>query len=322
MFDIIIITFRKIMAQKWKILFTLVACIMFLFILFPFKDLNDFISGQVCFLTGNRVYLQFEDMHINPVTASVTMDNVLIETTEIDSLNINSLSASPSLAALIKRQPGGKLYAEGLFGGDVNVKLTPLEQLESGALKANLDISTEKVSLKNVRETLKMQLPITGSANMNANVTADMSFKEQPDGEVSIVIDNFEMPTASVNTPNFGSISLPEVKFAQVDVKGKLSNGKLTIDSAKLGNPKDDLSGNLKGDIDIRIEMINGQPKPVMGAYNLSFDLAAKPAFVQRAGFFLGFIEQFKRDEGGVSRYRFKLTAANSDLPPAMTPLN
>ncbi|MES2801113.1 MAG: type II secretion system protein GspN [Bdellovibrionota bacterium] len=322
MMDMIIKTFRFVWGQKFKILFTLVFAFVFLFLLFPFKDLNDFVSGQVSALTQNSVYLQFEDMHINPVTASISLDGVLVETSTIDGLNVNSISASPSLAALFKRQPGGKLVADGLFGGRAEVKLTPLETLESGALKANLEISSEAISLKNLRDTLKISIPLSGSANITANITADMSFKEQPDGEVSIVIDNFEMPGTSINSPNFGSIALPEIKFKQVDVKGKLTGGKLVIENAKLGNPSDDLSGTLKGDIAIRIDNVGGQARPMMGAYNFNIDLVAKPAFVQRAQFFLSFIDQFKTEEKGSSRYRLKVQAASTDLPPSMLPLN
>lgn len=322
MMDIIIKTFRYIWAQKFKILFTLVFTLVFLFVLFPFKDLNDFVSGQVSKLTQNSVYLQFDDMQINPVTASISLDGVLVETSSIDGLNVNSISASPSLAALFKRQPGGKLVAEGLFGGNAQIKLTPLETLESGALKANLEVITENISLKDLRETMKISIPLSGSTDINANVTADMSFKEQPDGDVAIVINNFEMPSTSINSPNFGALTLPEIKFKQVDVKGKLSNGKLVIENAKLGNPSDDLSGTLKGDIAISIQNIGGQARPMMGAYNFNLDLVAKPAFVQRAGFFLSFIDQFKTEEKGSSRYRLKLQAASTELPPSLLPLN
>lgn len=322
MMDIIIKTFRYIWSQKFKILFTLVFTLVFLFILFPFKDLNDFVSGQISRLTQNSVYLQFDDMHVNPVTASISLDGVLVETSSIDGLNVNSISASPSLAALFKRQPGGKLVAEGLFGGNAQIKLTPLETLESGALKANLDITTENISLKNLCDTMKISIPLSGSTNITANVTADMSFKEQPDGEVAIVIDNFEMPSTSINSPNFGALTLPEIKFKQVDVKGKLQGGKLIIENAKLGNPSDELSGTLKGDIAISIQNIGGQARPMMGGYNFNLDLVAKPAFVQKAGFFLNFIDQFKKDEKGASRYRLKLQAASTDLPPSMLPLN
>lgn len=322
MMDAIIKLFRFVWGQKWKIVATLCFTLMFLFLMFPFKDLNDFISGKVSQLTQNQVYLQFDDMSINPVLAAISLDGVLVETSTIDGININSIAASPSLAALVKRQPGGKLTAEGFLGGNIEAKLTPLETLESGALKAKVEIATEGLSLKDLRDTLKLQIPLKGSTNINTTLTADMSFKEQPDGDVAIVIDNFEMPSSSINSPNFGSLSLPEIKFKQIDLRGKLSNGKLIIENAKLGNSSDDLSGTLKGDIAIRIENVGGQARPMMGGYNLSIDLTAKPAFVERAQFFLNFIDQFKREENGASRYRLKLQAANSNMPPSMLPLN
>lgn len=322
MMDAIIKTFRFVWSQKFKILFTLLFTFVFLFLLFPFKDLNDFVSGQVARLTGNSVYLQFEDMHINPLAASVSLDGVLVETSTIDGLNVNFISASPSIAALFKRQPGGKLMAEGLFDGKAEIKLTPLATLESGALKANLEMITENIALKKLRDTLKISIPLAGLIDINANVTADMSFTEQPEGEVAIVIDNFEMPSTSINSPNFGMLALPEIKFKQVDVKGKLSGGKLIIENAKLGNPSDELSGTIKGDVAVTLENRGGQIRPIIGAYNLNIDLIAKPSFVEKAGFFLNFIDQYKTDEKGASRFRLKLKAASTDLPPSLSPLN
>lgn len=322
MMDMIIKAFRFVWAQKFKILFTFVFTIVFIFILFPFKDLNDFVSGQVSNLTQNNVYLQFEDMQLNPLTTSISLDGVLVETSTIEGLNVKRISASPSLAAIFKRQPGGKLVADGLFGGQAELKLTPLAKLESGALQANLEVKGENLSLKDLRETLKISIPLSGSTDINASVTADMSFKEQPDGDISIVIDNFEMPGTSINSPNFGSIALPEIKFKQVDIKGKISGGKLVIENAKLGNPSDDLSGTLKGDIAIRIDNVGGTARPMLGGYTFNIDLIAKPAFVQRASFFLSFIDQFKTEEKGASRYRLKLQAASTELPPSMVPLN
>lgn len=320
--DAIIKTFRFLWLHKWKSTFLLSMISLFLLLLFPFKDLNDFISAQIAGLTQNKIYLQFEDMHVNPLTASVSLDQVTLETAELESLNIASISASPSFAALLKRQPGGTVSLDGLFGGQAEMKLIPLETLESGALKAQIDFSSDNLSLRQIHQTFKLSIPFTGSTNIKTSITADLSFKEQPNGDLSIIINNFIMPSTTLNTAQMGSLNLPELKFKQIDIKGKLASGKFVIENAKLGNASDDFSGTLKGDINIRLENMGGQIQPQIGGYNLNIDLQAKPAFVQRAQFFLGFIDQFKTESNGISRYRLKLQAANAQMPPSFLPLN
>lgn len=317
----LIITVRFIWAQKWKILSLVSFALIFLFLLFPFKDLNDYLSSQVSLFTQNKVYMQFEDMNLNPLTTTVTFNNISFETSEIESLGLDKLSATPSIFALIKKQPGGQITADGLFGGHVEIKVVPGEKLSSGAAKTNIDLMAEKVSLKKLRETLKISLPLNGSAALNSKLTVDLSFKEQqPDGEITAIVDNFEMPITSVELPDLGSITLPEIKFKQVDIRGKLAGGKLTIDSAKLGSASDDLSGLLKGEVLINLQMnASGKLVPVMGGYTLVFDLATKPAFKEKAKFFLDLIDNYKREENGLSHYKFKLHAANNFETPRMT---
>ncbi|MFN3455396.1 MAG: type II secretion system protein GspN [Pseudobdellovibrio sp.] len=320
--DQIILAFKFLLKHKFKILAFIVISAIFVVVLFPFKDLNDYISNTVAKATGNRVYLQFEDMHINPILTSLTLDQVSVDTSEIENLTIGSLTASPSFQALIQRQVGGHIKAEDILGGSLDVNMTPAKKSDSGAARVNLSVDGDKISLGNLKETFKLSFPITGTANIKTNVVADMAFTEQPDGDIQIVINNFNVPSFPIQLPNMGSINLPEFRFKQIDLKGKLSNGRLNIESAKLGAPTDDLYGTIKGTVNLSIQNNGGRIAPVFSGYNLTFDLSAKPAFKERGQLLLLMVDSFKTEEAGLTRYKFKLAADNMYSPAIPSPIN
>ncbi len=322
MMNLIIKTIRFLLAHKWKIVSTVLLTVVFLFALFPFKDLNDFISTQVSKITNKAVYFQFDDLSLNPITASVNLENAIVETAALDGLTMDQVSIKPSILALIKKQPGGHLHIDGLLGGNLDVSIAPGEKLESGLFKSVVDLSADQLSLKKIHETFKLSIPITGALNMNTKLTADLTFAEQPDGEINFTISNFELPSTNVLLGEMGNLNLPEIKMKKIDIKGRLNNGKMVIENAQLGQPSDDFFGNVKGDIGLRFVNNGGQITPVLGDYNLSIDLSAKPAFKERAGFFLNFIDTYKKEDIGVTRYRFKLQAAGLGLPPQFSTLN
>lgn len=318
----LILAIKFLFQHKLKIISALSLTVLFIFLLFPFKDLNDFVSSQISLLTQKKVYLQFNDMSLNLLTTSVHLDQVTVETAALDDLTIDRLSASPSLMALLKRQPGGSLELEGLFKGQAQIRLAPLAKMENGASKSQLDISAEKISLKELRNTLQLSLPLQGTLQLNSKVAADLSMTEQPEGELTALINQFEIPSANVEIPNMGSLNLPDLKFKQVELKGKLANGKLTLEKTTLGSPADELYGQIKGDINMRFQNMNGQIVPVMGGYNLNIDLTVKPSFKDKAQFFLGFIDNYKTEAAGATQYKFKLQSSAEGMPPQFLPFN
>lgn len=322
MMNLIIKSIRFLLTHKWKIVSTVLFTVVFLFLLFPFKDLNDFISTQVSKITNKAVYFQFEDLSLNPITASVTLEKAIVETAALDGLTMDQVSVRPSILALIKKQPGGHLRIDGLLGGNLDVTIAPGEKLESGLFKSNVDLAADQVSLKKVHETFKLSIPITGSLNVTTKLTADLTFTEQPDGEINFSISNFELPSTNVNLGEMGNLNLPEIKMKKIDVKGRLNNGKMIIENAQLGQPSDDFFGTIKGDVGVRFVNNGGQISPVLSDYSLSIDLAAKPAFKDRASFFLSFLDTYKKEDIGITRYRFKLQAAGLNVPPQFSTLN
>lgn len=297
--------------------------VVFLYALFPFSDLNDLVSAQVSKLTHNRVFLQFDDLHINPLTASVSINKVYVETPQISNISISELSATPSITALIKGKPGGQVAAQGFMKGDVKISISPAgngskTEGPGGAKgeKYSLDISAQNLSLKEIREATGLSLPLKGQLNLSTQAIADISFTEQPEGEIALTINKFELPPSSVSLGDMGRVNLPEIKLGQIELKGKLANGKFVIESGKIGTAKDDFYGDVKGDLNLTLQNMGGQIIPTIGAYNISLDLKANSRFKERAKFFLSFLDGYKRDLPDGAQYKFRIQAQAMGMPP------
>lgn len=317
----IVIFFRFLKKNFGKFVLGLVLVVVFLYVLFPFSDLNDLVSAQVSKLTQNRVFLQFDDLHINPLTASVSLDKVYVETPQISNLTITQLSASPSLAALLKGKPGGHLSAQGFMKGNVRISISPAastksESGESKADKYNIDLSAENLNIKDIKELAGLSLPLKGQLSLSTQAVADITFAEQPEGEIALIINKFELPPSSLSLADMGRVNLPEIKLGQIELKGKLSNGKFVIENGKIGTPKDDFYGDVKGDMNVTLQNMGGQIVPIIGAYNISLDLKANASFKERAKFFLSFLDGYKRDLPDGAQYKFRIQAQAMGMPP------
>ena len=322
----VVLFFRFIKVNFGKFILGISLIVVFLFLLFPFSDLNDFVTLQVSKMTDSKVFLQFEGMHLNPITASLTLDKVFVETAQISMLSADSISIRPSFPALIQSKPGGTISAEGFLGGEFKISLSPSFSAKSEGKEANVEkysfeANAENISLKSVKELLSLNLPIQGKLNLNAQGVADISFTEQPEGEVTLTINKFELPPASLSTQDLGHINLPAIKLEQIELKGKLANGKFTIETGKVGSPKDEFHGDIKGDMDLKIQNFGGQIVPVIGAYSLSLDMKANAAFKERAKFFLSFLDGYKKDLVDGTQYKFKIQATAMGMQPQFTPL-
>lgn len=321
MMNAIVIFFRLIFRHKWKFLITALLSVMFFVLLFPLSDLNDLVSSQVSKQTGNSIFLQFDQMHFNPLNTSVSLEKVYVETPQISALTSDEISLAPSISALLARKPGGKIHARGFLKGDVEISLSPAAKSSTGAERSKLDLTAHNINLKEARQVANINLPIKGELNLTSQATADLSFGEQPDAELNLSILKFELPASSVSLQDFGQINLPEVRLRKIELKGRLSNGKFQIESGKLGTAQDEFYGDIKGDLNLSFQNIGGQVVPILGAYDISLDLKASPAFKEKAKFFLNFLDGYKVENGSTTSYKFKVKAAAMGMPPQFAPI-
>lgn len=320
MMNSIVIFFRFLFRHKWKILLTVALTLVFFVALFPLGDLNDLVSSQVSKQTNNRVFLQFDNMSLNPLSPSVSLEKVYVETEQLSALTSDEVSVQPSLAALIARKPGGTVTARGFLKGEVEVSLKPAPA--SGAVeKSEIHLTAQNINLKDAREVANITLPVKGQLNLTSHAIADLGMTEQPEMDLNLTITRFELPATSVSLQDFGQISLPEIKLGKVELKGRLANGKFQIESGKLGTPQDEFYGDIKGDLNLSFQNLQGQIIPVIGAYNIALDLKTTPVFQEKAKFFLSFLDGYKSQAGPLTSYRFKIQAAAMGMPPQFTPL-
>ena len=313
------LTFLKV--HKWKWVGILASTVMFAFWLFPFSDLSDFVSTQVSKLSNNQIYLQFDNLRISLFPqAGVALSNVHVEGQGLPALKAQELIITPSIWSLINQKPAGTINAQQFLNGQVEVSLKPGTKTENGTARQKISISAQKLSLAELRGLLDLPLSMKGNLSLESQAQADLTFQEQPDVDFQLKVEKFELPAGNLQTA-MGPISLPELKLAQVDLKGRLAAGKLIIEQGVIGQDKDEVHGTLKGDMLLSINARGGSPAPDFGGYNFEVSLNIKKSFQDRAALFLSFIDNYKTPTADGALYSFKLTGSNLMAPPSMSAL-
>lgn len=313
--------FRFLFKHKWKFVICFNSVIVFLLMLFPFNDLTDLVTSQVSQLTKNSVYVQMDELELSAFPTGIRVGNLLIETSQFPAIRTQQLTVSPSVMSLINKRPAGSMEADGFLDGSLRLNLGPGSKTDSGIDRQKLEITGQKINLAKARELASINLPFKGTLNIESSALADLSFSEQPDLDLNLEISKFELPPANVETP-FGPLTLPELKLGQIQLKGRLSNGRFQIEQGTLGKAGDDIVGTIKGGIGLQIVNRGGTITPQLGAYSLEIDMTTSAAFTEKASLFLTFVEQHKKAAPqGASRYAFKVSAAGPQSPASVSAL-
>lgn len=310
--------FKLLKENKGKLFVMFFSATVFLFLLFPFDDLSDLISSQVSKLSNNSVYVQFERLKMSFLpTPGVKMDQVYIESIRTPALSAQELVITPSVSGLIQQKPYGMVTAKGLLKGDVTVNMSKGARSDNGVERHKIEVSAKKVSLHDLRELANLPVLLKGQLNLQTTALADLTFQEQPDMDLDLTINQFELPPSNVNTP-MGPLTLPDLKLSTVELKGRLSAGRFIIETGTIGKPGDELQGTVKGNIGINIQNRGGAFSQQIGAYTFDIDLKAKKSFQDRAALFLTFIDGFKTSTAEGAQYKFKVSATNPLMPPSI----
>lgn len=313
--------FHLLLDHIWKFFLLMFSTSFFLFVLFPLGDLSDLISSQVSKLTQNQLYLQFADLRFSLLPKSgVALENVYIEAQGLPPLKAEELVMTPSLMSLITQKPAGTVTASGFLNGNVEISLSPGQKSDNGVERQKIVLNAKTLSLNELRQIT--QLPFLLKGNLSASSTAliDLTFHEQPDVDINLKIDRFELPSSNVQTV-MGPLTLPELKLSSVEIKGRLSGGRLLIENGVIGKGNDELRGTIKGSIALRLENRGRGLVPVLGSYDFDIDLTVQKSFQERAGLFLTFIDNHKSVTPEGARYRFKVAAQSLQYPPNVTTL-
>lgn len=303
--------------NKGKFFLVLFSALFFAVLIFPFNDLRDLISSQISKRSNNSVYLQFENLEMSIIPQpGFKMEKIHLETLQTPAISMTELTVTPAIRGLLTQQPYyGHANAKGLLKGDVDIKVSKGPKTDNGVDRQRIELKASKVSLHDVREFANLPVLLKGQLNLNSTALADLTFQEQPDIDLNLTVQKFELPPASIETM-MGPLILPDLKLTSIELKGRLADGRFIIENGVIGKPGDEIYGSIKGNMVLNIVNRGGRFAPQMGAYSFDIDLTAKKSFEDRAGLFLTFIDSYKSPAANGSKYKFKASATNPMMPP------
>ena len=316
---ILIFILSKIRKNLWKIvILSLASLVLFLF-LFPASDLHDKISSEVALRSQGSIYMEIEGFFLLP--NKISLQNLEIEPRNFSPLKVQQLDFSFSPVKLFRmardRTPYGEISAENLFGGHLTVDIQPGPPSVSGSPQLELKTDVNRLSLQRVSRFAKAPLPMKGIVNLQAEGLLDPTFSEQPDGKLQLVLEKFELPAGSFDSP-MGPVPTPSLSLSTIQITGRINEGRFYIDQGRIGGPNDELFGTIKGSLQLSLAGgAGGVVTPRFGAYDLDVDLQTTRDFDEKVQFLI-LLNAYKKPTEKGSQYKFKLMGQNFMGPPTL----
>lgn len=316
---------RIFLENKSKILLLFLLIIAFAVVLFPYDDLGDLITAEVANATGNTMHVQFDDLALGFLPQpGIKMTNVFIETPFVSQLKADVLKIAPSLLSLFNRKPMGRVKAENLFGGTLDLSVSSSNKIKSPmALSADLDYSDFDLN-EMVKTLVPIPMKAYGKASLSADVDFDAELKSQPDGTLLLTSQKVAIPSFSFDANMNGikqMMSVPALNIGQVKVKGQFKNGKVLFADTVIGSAKDDIFAKIGGDIDLKVSPNSTS----VTYYNLAIDLTLKDTFIKDLGSYSAMLDmmigKYKSKSLDGTRYAFRFQFnPNTDAFPIFAP--
>ncbi len=307
--------------QKSRAGISLIATIVFLFILFPLGDLSDLVTGEVSKLTSNKVYLQFQDMKLSLIPETgLALEKFHVEAEGLPAIKSEELIFTPSISSLIFQKPAGSIAAKGFLKGELEASLSPGKKSDNGVDRQHITLKAQNINLADLKELASLPLQINGSIQFEADSQVDLKLQEQPEVELQMKIDKLMIPSFTAQTP-IGPWPLPEIKVSSVELKGRLSAGKFIIETGNIGSATDDLSGTIKGNISMSLISQDNKIFPSFGGYQLDIDLTFRRQLHEQLKTALGMLEQYKSPLPDGAQVKMRISGTDMMNPPSMNPL-
>lgn len=312
--EYIIRFFKYLNKHKSKVFVFIVAIFTFTFLLFPFDELGDLVGQQISKATNNQVYLQFQNMDISLLpTPALNLNQVYLETAFAPTLTTQELLIRPSLWGMIRQQPYGTIKSKGFLSGQIETHVNSGTKTESGTERHQIKIQASEMNLNDLKKILSLNFDFSGQADLNAEIQSDFEMKEQPEGDFTLHVKKLDIPTNSINMGG-DILVLPDLVLSDVKIKGRLTGGQLIIEEGQIGNNKDDLYGQIKGNLGLNM---SPTLRPLLSSYSFNVDLTATSKFQNKASLFLMFLDSTKTAAaGGNTKYTFKISAPSFSSPP------
>jgi type II secretion system protein N len=307
--------------HKLKLFATGFSAFLFLVLLFPYDDLSEVVSTMIAERTNNQVLLQFDRLsfEVFPLPA-LSVQNVAVESSFLPSLQASRISLAPSISGFLSFRPGFTASIHDVWNGRANVEMMTLKKNEQGAPTQSLNLHIERIDLNKANEALDLPLKLQGTVGGDSRLVIDPSFATQPEGEVTLLIKELRFPSGTVPT-QMGPVNLPGLSWNHVQIKGRLSGGKMTLEQAELGSASDMVNGTLKGDIEVKLDPRGaGQVGLKFGAYSLLVDLSVNAKVEKDLTLFVALLGSYKSATTTGARYKFKVAGQQFGLTPSISP--
>lgn len=315
---------KKLHIMKLMALYVLFLTV-FVVLLFPFSYLSNYLTTAVAKATRNQVFIKSEDINLSLFPSlGVELKNVELETLQVPKLQAQRLIISPGFFSLIKSIPKfSKLKpGEATPIPNINVRLydflgsNTTAQLINKDDKKQIFLKTQKLNLKKLKSLNLLPIQILGELNLNLESLIDLSFKDQPEGDISINITQLTIPKTNIPVPSLGSIPTPKLVLNDVNIKGRISGGRLIIEQAQMGKSTDALNLKLKGQFDLSILPTPRGPQVQWGAYTVQTIINIRPQLANEL-FLTTLLNKFKVRESQQSiTYGARVAGRNFYAPP------
>ena len=260
--------------KKWL---TFIAVFIFFFlILFPYQEAVSYFINKLNSNTKNTIQLKYESFYINPLGPSIVFNKPEIITKALqNNFQVDQLKLRPSYKSLLQFKLGGILslkWPNSLMQITLSRKKT-----KNKSYHWLIHVKSPYFSPSDLRFLSPIFNNIKGTIDIDTKILLDPDFAMQPEGHWSINSGSFQVRALSYTFPGaFGHITLPTLKWAQINLQGKIKKGDIIISDFSLGNQKDPFQLKTRGIISIDF-LKQGMSKKIrsrLKSYHMGLDIS------------------------------------------------
>lgn len=307
---------------QWsKVFLTLFLAVVFFLLIFPYGDLTSFASRFIFEKTGISTRMDDLGLIVLPLPgAKIEGIKVNISTPP---LAIQEASIYPSLfSSLLGKDAFFSADLDQILGGNVELSRSPGDSIpEKEHRKEIFELNAQELELSQVLQFLKtnsrgpVNLPIKLKGKFSLETMADLDpkFSVEPTVEFRLTGKDVLFPPQGIPTM-YGAIQVPEIKWKEILLKGRLVAGELILETVEFGKLGDPMILKTKGKLSLRLSKSSDRApiNPRFGAYEFDTDLTMSPSVNAQVGIFLTpIIGSYKSQVSGGFRYLFRATGTN-----------
>ena len=300
--------------HKLKILGLFLSFIFFMYLLFPFNDLGDFVATKIAQVTQSQVIVDFDSLTFSFFPQpGLSLTNVSVETPFTPSLTAKYLEVAPSIMGLLALKPGVTVRAEDLLGGDLTLSTRGGDKISGSKMKQKVSLDLSRLNLGNISKVANLPMKVEGFISGSVDSQVDPDLGEQPTADMTGRFEKVVFPEGTLLTPA-GPLPVPTININDVSFEGHLDKGTLDVTKLVLGRPGGDLYVNLNGKVDVKV--VKGGLVPVIvGGYEFNVHVQLGDVLKKSFGLYLPLLAAY---QAAGNTYAFSMTGTGTNSPPSL----